>query len=102
NFVALICLEECTNAWNSYIGGDISIPLALQTLEHSELYTRRMAHASSEKLGTVNMHQNMADSLCDYDSLNYPSVETVKPPALPPKKNRNVNSIVNRMPSFSR
>jgi len=81
------------------VAGDISIPLALQTLEHSELYARRKAHLAVESCGSLDTARCMADILCDYDTLDSASFGgssdiSVLPPTLPPKNNNSVNSVI--------
>jgi hypothetical protein len=80
------------------VAGDISIPLALKTLAHSELYTRRKTHSAVEKCGPVDMSHSMADTLCDYDTLGSSSLGgssdfLVLPSALP-QKNCNLSSVI--------
>jgi hypothetical protein len=84
--------EKTVNMYSgdSTVAGDISFPLALKTLEHSELYTRRKTHTVVEKCGPLDMSCSMADTLCDYDTLDSASLGgssdcLVLPPALPPK-----------------
>ena len=89
------------SADSTLIMKDMTMQLALQTLEHSELYTRRMANSGSQK----NPHQ-MADAFCDYETLSYGSVESLHksvPPVLPPKKNRSsTNSFKSIIPMLER
>lgn len=86
------------------VAGDISFPLALKTLEHSELYTRRKTHSVVENCGPLDMSRSVADALCDYDTLDSASLGgssdcLVLPPALPPK-HRNSSSVISTQ--FSR
>jgi hypothetical protein len=80
------------------VAGDISIPLALKTLEHSELYTRRKSQAAVENCNPLDMSRSMADALCDYDTLDSASLGgssdcLVLPPALP-LKNCSLSSAI--------
>lgn len=75
------------------VAGDISIPLALKTLEHSELYSRRKINFHVENCGPMDMSRSMADTLCDYDTLESSSCSgssdcLLLPPALPLKNSR--------------
>jgi hypothetical protein len=80
------------------VAGDISIPLALKTLEHSELYARRKTHSAVENCGPVDMSRSMADTLCDYDTVESSSLGgssdcLVLPPALP-LKNCSLSNVI--------
>jgi hypothetical protein len=80
------------------VAGDISIPLALKTLEHSELYTRRKTHSSVENCGPVDMSHSMANTLCDYDTVESSSLGgssdcLVQPPVLP-LKNCSLSNVI--------
>jgi hypothetical protein len=72
--------------------GHISIPLALKTLEHSELYARRKK--SSGSLSTLHRTDDVP---CDYDTLESESLcdsidSLVLPPALPLQKSNIVST----------
>jgi hypothetical protein len=71
--------------------GNMSMPLALKTLEHSELYARRKkSTGSSGALHRIN-------DLCDYDTLDSASLcensdTLVLPPVLSLQKNNSVST----------
>lgn len=81
------------------MAGDISIPLALKRLEHSELYVRRKEHLAMESCGALDLARNMADTLYDYDTLDSmafggSSGALVQPPALAPKESHSVSEMI--------
>jgi hypothetical protein len=81
------------------VAGDISIPVALKKLEHSELYARRKAHLAVESCGSLNLARSMADALYDYDTVDSTAFggsndALVQPPALPPKKTHSMSKII--------
>jgi hypothetical protein len=83
----------------SLVAGDVSIPVALKTLENSELYARRKAHVTVESCGSLDLARNMDDTLCDYDTVESmafggSSDALVLPPALQPKEDCSANNTV--------
>lgn len=90
--------DNMKHAGECSVAGDISIPLALQKLENSELYARRKAHLAVESCGSLNLACSVADALYDYDTLDSMTVcgstgALLQPPALPPKKNHSVSKL---------
>jgi hypothetical protein len=86
------CGDSTQQTGNSSETGHMSIPLALQTLEHSELYARRIK--SSASLRTLH---GSDDLLCDYDTVDSASLcdnidSLVLPPTLPLEKNSSVST----------
>ena len=70
----------------------MSMPLALKTLEHSELHARRKKSTDSSGI----LHR-IDDLLCDYDTLDYASLcessdSLVLPPVLSLQKNNSVST----------
>jgi hypothetical protein len=88
----MYCGDITQQTGSSTKAGNISMPLALKTLEHSELYARR-----KKSLGSSGTLDRMDDLLCDYDTLDSASLcessdSMVLPPALPLQKNNSVST----------
>lgn len=86
------CGDSIQQRGGSTVAGHMSIPLALKTLEHSELYARRKK--SSGSLSTLH---SMANILCEYDSLDSASLcesidSLILPPTPPLQTDHNVSS----------
>lgn len=72
--------------------GNMSMPLALKTLEHSELYARR-----KKSTGSSDTFYRIDDLLCDYETLDSASLcdssdSMVLPPVLSLQKTNSVSS----------
>ena len=92
----MYCGDIIQKTGSSTKAGNMSMPLALKTMEHSELYARRKKGSGSS--GTLH---RIDDLLCDYDTLDSASlresiVSLVLPPALPLQKNNIVSTTQSR------
>jgi hypothetical protein len=92
----MYCGDIRQQTGSSTKAGNMSMPLALKTLEHSELYARR-----KKSSGSSGALHRIDDLLCDYDTLDSGSLcessdSLVLPPALSLQKNNSVSTTQSR------
>ena len=88
----MYCGDSTQKTGGSTAATHMSIPLALKTLEHSELYARR-----KKSSGSLSSLHRTDDMLCEYDTLDSASLcdssdSLVLPPELPLQKNNSVST----------